>query len=180
MKAEVNSRSSPTSYTHSLQQLIGCGELFSTRHKKTPEVAKLFHSQAQEGEKKSIKVEWKVWGEKKIDLTEKLQIYTVLGLRNIAEQVIAGVNSQQKLLRGKAAQVAASGASSLRFVLWPCWVFVVHQFSGRFTSKIEHKKCIFLNKFTSLAFFFPTFCPFFREGSVIKIRLCNSETTDQN
>lgn len=69
MKAEVNSRSSPTSYTHSLQQLIGCGELFSTRHKKTPEVAKLFHSQAQEGEKKSIKVEWKVWGEKKIDLT---------------------------------------------------------------------------------------------------------------
>lgn len=56
-------------------------------------------------------------GEKLICLFEKLQIYTILALRNIAEQFMAGVNSQQKLLRGKAVQVTASGVSSLRSVL---------------------------------------------------------------
>lgn len=40
-----------------------------------------------------------------IRLFAKLQIYTVLALRNIAEQFIAGVSPQQKLLWEKAAQV---------------------------------------------------------------------------
>lgn len=42
-------------------------------------------------------------GKTLICLFEKLQIYTVLALRNTAEQFIAGVNSQQKVLREKAA-----------------------------------------------------------------------------
>lgn len=156
-EAEVNPRSSPTSDTHSLQQLTGCGELFSTRHTKTQRLQNCSVLKHKRG-KKSITAEWKVWGGKKlICLFEKLQIYTMLALRNIAEKFMAGVNSQQKLLRGKAAQVTASGASSLRSVLWPCCVFVAHQFFGRFTFKIEHKKCIFFHKirmtFTSLVVF---------------------------
>lgn len=104
-EAEVNSRASPTSYTHSFQHLTGCSELFSTRHKKPRGCKTVQFPSTRERKKKSIKAEWKVWGKKLICLFEKLKIYKVLALGNIAGLFIVGVSSQQKLLREKAALV---------------------------------------------------------------------------
>lgn len=168
-KAEVNSRASPHYYTHSLQQLTGCSELFSTRHKNPQRLQNSSVLSHKRG-KKSIKAEWKVfWGKKLICLLEKLQNYTALTLRNIAEQFMAGVSSQQNLLRGKAAQVPLvpllwDFSSDPALFLWfTSSLAVLHLKvntrnvfslikSGGFTD--------FIKEFTSLAFF-PTFCLFF-------------------
>lgn len=175
-EAEVNSRSSPTPFTNSLQQLIGCCELFSTKHKTHRGRKSVQFSSTRGREKKSIKAEWKVLGKK----IEKWQIDTVLGLRNTAEQFIAGVSSLQKWLRETSAQV---------MLLLP-WALcsepaVFHQLSGSFTSKTEHKKCIFLNKIRrkliSLLFFFQPFAPSLasERGVWLKLRYV-TEKTDQS
>lgn len=79
---------------------------------KNPRGCKTVQFSSTRGKTKSIKAELKVLGKEKNWSAclknwkfEKLQIYTVLAQRNIAEQFTAGVNSQQKLLGENPAQV---------------------------------------------------------------------------
>lgn len=171
----------PHTPTHCSSSL-GCSEIFSTRHKKPQ---RLQNCSVLKHKGKKIYWSWmKGFGGKKslIYLLEKLQIWKITNLYCLSsEKYCRAAHSWSQftaeVTEGKSSSgESASGASSLRFVLWPSCVFMVHQFFGGFTSNIEHKKCVFLHKirrkFTSLALFFQPFAPCLTSERGAWLKLC--------